>query len=122
MNAALVAQLVESQHPDLISPIREVSSGFDNTIWRLGSDLVVRLPRREIAASLIEVEQRWLPELAPRLPLLVPTPLRVGRPSEVFPWSWTIAPWIEGTPGNDVNNRDTQVRGVTTRRIPASAT
>ena len=48
MNAALVAQLVESQHPDLISrSIQEVSSGFDNTIWRLGADLVVRLPRRE---------------------------------------------------------------------------
>ena len=104
MNVALVAQLVQSQHPDLISgSINEVSSGFDNTIWRLGDDLVVRLPRRHIAVSLIENEQRWLPQLAPRLPLLVPTPIRVGRPSDLFPWPWTIASWIEGTPGNEVN-------------------
>jgi aminoglycoside phosphotransferase (APT) family kinase protein len=104
MDATLVARLVQSQHPDLMStPIREVSSGFDNTIWRLGEDLVVRLPRRHIAVSLIENEQRWLPTLAPRLPLSVPTPLRVGRPSELFPWPWTIAAWIKATPGNEVN-------------------
>jgi aminoglycoside phosphotransferase (APT) family kinase protein len=48
--------------------------------------LVVRLPRRQAAVPLIESEQRWLPELAPRLPLAIPTPVRVGRPSERFPW------------------------------------
>ena len=104
VDAALVTRLVQSQHPDLISAsIHEESSGFDNTMWRLGDDLVVRIPRRRIAVSLIENEQRWLPSLAPRLPLQVPTPVRVGRPSEIFPWPWTIAPWIKGTPGNEVN-------------------
>lgn len=77
-----------------------MTPGFDNTIWRLGADLVVRIPRREVAVRLIESEQRWLPELASRLPLLIPTPLRVGVPSDLFPWPWTIARWIEGTPGN----------------------
>lgn len=104
VDVALVTRLVQSQHPDLISAsIREVPSGFDNTIWRLGDDLVVRLPRRQIAVSLIENEQRWLPLLAPRLPLLVPLPVRVGTPSDLFPWPWTIAPWIKGIPGNEVN-------------------
>jgi aminoglycoside phosphotransferase (APT) family kinase protein len=51
---------------------------------------------------LIENEHRWLPELALRLPLAIPTPLRVGRPSELFAWPWTIARWIEGIPGNAV--------------------
>ena len=106
MNATLVEELVRRQHPDLISgEIREMSPGFDNTIWRLGDELVVRLPRRKIAVALIESEQRWLPELAARLPLLIPTPIRVGRPSELFPWPWTIARWIEGTPGNEVDPR-----------------
>jgi aminoglycoside phosphotransferase (APT) family kinase protein len=82
-----------------------MAPGFDNTIWRLGEELVVRLPRRRIAVPLIESEQRWLPEMALRLPLLIPTPIRVGRPSEVFPWPWTIAKWIEGTPGNEVAPR-----------------
>ena len=101
MSANLVEQLVQSQHPDLINTvIREMAPGFDNTIWRLGDDLVVRLPRRQVAVPLIKNEQRWLPELAPRLPLAIPTPIRFGRPSELFAWPWTIAQWIEGTPGN----------------------
>ena len=100
VSASLVQELVRRQHPDLAGgDVVEMSLGFDNTIWRLGGDLVVRLPRRQIAVALIESEQRWLPELAPHLPLLIPTPLRVGRPCELFPWPWTIARWIEGTPG-----------------------
>jgi aminoglycoside phosphotransferase (APT) family kinase protein len=96
--------LLRAQHPDLIEGVvREVPPGFDNTIWRLGEELVVRLPRRQIAVPLLENEQRWLPGLALRLPLLVPLPVRVGRPSEDFPWPWSIAKWVEGTPGNEVN-------------------
>lgn len=109
VSAVFVEELLRRQHPDLAdSAIREMSPGFDNTIWRLGDDLVVRLPRRQIAVPLIESEHRWLPVLAPRLPLSIPTPLRVGRPSEMFPWPWTIARWIEGTPGNFV---DPMIRG-----------
>jgi aminoglycoside phosphotransferase (APT) family kinase protein len=104
MNAALVEELVRRQHPDLLrGSLREMPPGFDNTIWRLGDDLVVRLPRREVGVRLIESEQRWLPELAARLPLLIPAPLRVGVPSDLFPWPWTIARWIEGSPGNLVD-------------------
>lgn len=104
VNASLVEELVRRQHPDLgDGAVFEMSPGFDNTIWRLGGDLVVRLPRRQLAVALIETEHKWLPELAPRLPLLVPTPVRVGQPSELFPWPWTIARWIEGTPGNEVD-------------------
>jgi len=103
VDATLVEELVERQHPDLMGTIREMSPGFDNTIWRLGDDLVVRLPRRAIAVPLIESEQRWLPELAPLLPLSVPTPIRVGRPSDIYPWPWTIATWIDGLPGNVVD-------------------
>jgi len=104
VSPSLVEELIRRQHPDLIDgALQELSPGFDNTIWRLGRDLVVRLPRRQIAVSLIEGEQKWLPELAPRLPLLIPSPLRVGQPSQLFPWPWTIARWIEGTPGNQVD-------------------
>ena len=66
VSANLVRELVRRQHPDLASDdVREMTPGFDNTIWRLGTDLVVRLPRRQLAVSLIESEQRWLPVLAP---------------------------------------------------------
>jgi aminoglycoside phosphotransferase (APT) family kinase protein len=115
VNAALVERLVRDQHPDLVTgAITEVSSGFDNSIWRLGETLVVRIPRRLVAVKLIESEQRWLPELATRLPLSIPTPLRVGRPSELFPWPWTITHWIEGTPGNRI---EPEVLGASASRL-----
>ena len=70
--------------------------GWDNTLFRLGTELCVRLPHRQLAAELIEHEIRWLPELSPRLPLPVPAPLRVGGPAFGYPWRWTICSWIDG--------------------------
>lgn len=105
VDGSLVENLVRLQHPDLIrGSIRLVSTGFDNSIWRLGDDLVVRIPRRRVAVQLLENEQRWLPGLASRLPLKVSTPLRIGQPSETYPWPWTISQWIEGSPGNEVDS------------------
>src|SRR5690349_2490502 len=94
----LVAALVDTQHPDLAAPLRLVANGWDNVIFRLGEDLAVRLPRRAVAASLIEHEQRWLAELAPGLPVRVPVPVRTGAPSEAFGWPWSITPWFVGHP------------------------
>ncbi len=106
VDASLVERLrtTSAPRPDQRLRFDLVSTGFDNSIWRLGDDLVVRVPRRQIAVQLLENEQRWLPDLAPRLPLKVPTPLRIGRPSEFYPWPWTITRWIEGTPGNEVDS------------------
>ena len=93
----LVRRLLCSQHDDIADlPLRLVANGWDNAIYRLGSDLSVRLPRRQLGADLVAHEQRWLPEIAPRLPLPVPVPLRVGAPALGYPWSWTICRWIDG--------------------------
>ena len=66
-------------------------------MFRLGEDLAVRLPRRAASAPMIEHELRWLPELAPRLPLPVSTPIRTGRPGSGFPWAWSVVRWLPGT-------------------------
>ncbi len=93
----LVAGLVAEQHPDLADQeLTFLSEGWDNAQFRLGQELVVRVPRRQVAAVLIEHEQAALPHLASILPLAVPTPIRVGRPSDAFPWYWSICPWIPG--------------------------
>jgi aminoglycoside phosphotransferase (APT) family kinase protein len=103
VDIALVADLLRQQHPDFADyEIRPAASGFDNTIWRLGDDFVARLPRRAVGAVLMEHELRWLPELAPRLPLQIPTPIGAGQPSSQFAWPWSIAKWIKGSPGNNV--------------------
>lgn len=102
IDADLVRALLLEQHPDLADlPLRPLASGWDNEMLRLGDELVVRLPRRLASAHLLEHEQRWLPALAPTLPLPVPAPLRKGRPTSRYPWSWSIVPWIPGRPVHD---------------------
>jgi aminoglycoside phosphotransferase (APT) family kinase protein len=93
----LVRRLLADQHPDLAGlPVTVLANGWDNLVCRLGDDLLVRLPRRTLAAELLAHEQRWLPELAPRLPLLVPAPARTGRPGLGYPWPWSVVPFFPG--------------------------
>lgn len=99
IDVELVDGLLRDQHPDLSRRrLRPLAHGWDNESFRLGNDLVVRLPRRAAAADLVAHEQRWLGELAPGLPLPVPAPVRVGRPGRGYPWSWSVVPWLAGEP------------------------
>ncbi|MEV4567878.1 aminoglycoside phosphotransferase family protein [Nonomuraea sp. NPDC049419] len=92
----LVDRLVRTQHPDLAGPLTLVANGWDNVIHRLGRDLSVRLPRRQVAVDLIVNEQRWLPVLSAYVEVALPVPVRAGAPGEGYPWPWTIVPWFEG--------------------------
>ncbi|HEY0217960.1 MAG TPA: aminoglycoside phosphotransferase family protein [Cellulomonas sp.] len=93
----LVRALLAEQHPDLAElPVRLVAQGWDNGVFRLGEDLAVRLPRRETAARLVEHEQQWLAVLSSLSPVPVPAPVRVGIPSALFRWSWSVVPWFAG--------------------------
>ncbi|WP_345348143.1 aminoglycoside phosphotransferase family protein [Actinoallomurus liliacearum] len=99
ITAELVHDLLKDQHPDLAGlAIREVAGGWDNQMWRLGDELVVRMPRTERAPDLQRKERRWLPVLAPRLPLPVPTPVRIGEPCARFPRLWSVMTWVSGEP------------------------
>ena len=97
IDEALVRSLLREQHPDLADqPLREIDSGWDNAMFRLGDSLVVRLPRRVAVTHLIEREQEWLPQLAPLLPIPVPAPVRFGHPAQNYSWRWSIVPWLAG--------------------------
>ncbi|MFE6162537.1 aminoglycoside phosphotransferase family protein [Streptomyces sp. NPDC056486] len=99
IDEALVRSLLHEQHPDLADlDLHGTVTGWDNQLWRLGDELAVRLPCTERAPDLLRKEHHWLPALAPRLPLPVPTPLRIGEPSTRFPKHWTIATWVPGEP------------------------
>ena len=94
---AVVRALLAEQCPDLVElDLVELAYGWDNAIFRLGDELTVRLPRRALAAELVEHEQRWLPELSKRLPLPIPSPVRMGRPGAGYPWRWSVCPWLPG--------------------------
>ena len=93
--------LLRDQHPDLADfDLLEVDGGWDNQMWRLGDELAARLPRTERAPGLLNIEQKWLPALAENLPLPTPVPVRVGKPSSLFPHTWTIARWVHGEPAD----------------------
>jgi aminoglycoside phosphotransferase (APT) family kinase protein len=93
----LVRELLTEQHPDLAGlPLLEITGGWDNALFRLGSSFAVRVPRRAAAVPLLENEHRWLPKLAPRLPIRIPVTLRIGRPGGAYPWPWSVRQWIEG--------------------------
>jgi aminoglycoside phosphotransferase (APT) family kinase protein len=93
----LVRTLLEAQCPDLAHrPLAHFGEGFDNALWQLGDDLLVRLPRRELSAPLAVNEQRWLPELAKVLPLPIPAPFVRGVPGSGYPWHWSVVPLLHG--------------------------
>lgn len=107
ISPALVNRLLAQQNPALAGlPIALLAHGWDNVTFRLGSELVVRLPRRELAAGLIANEARWLPSLAPRLPLATPVPVFHGHPAEGYPWEWLIAPLLPGQPASTASEVD----------------
>lgn len=98
INPDVVVALLEEQCPDLAGlPLEFFSRGWDNEIYRLGDDLLVRLPRREIATQLIRSEQQWLPRIAPHLTAEVPAPVFMGEPGSRFPRPWSIVPYLPGT-------------------------
>ncbi len=102
ITARLVRDLLHEQHPDLSDrPVRLGARGWDNQLWRLGEDLAVRLPwATDSADELLRKEHAWLPMLAPRLPLPIPVPQRLGEPSERFPRPWLVTTWVPGTPAD----------------------
>ncbi len=97
ITAGLIAELLREQHPDLAGlPLTFGTRGWDNQMWRLGDDLAVRLPRHTQDGELLLKEHTLLPALAPRLPLQIPVPQRLGQPSERFPRPWIVTTWVAG--------------------------
>ena len=70
----LVRRLLGTVTPayDGLSLRRFEATGSTNALFRLGEDLLVRLPRQPGGTDTIEKEQRWIPYVAPHLPVAVP--------------------------------------------------
>lgn len=98
LDLKLVRNLVTTQFPQWADlPISAVGEGnSDNAIFRLGYDYVVRLPRPNRARFQVQKEHRWLPVLAPHLPLAIPEPLGLGEPSSAYDRHWSVYRWLPG--------------------------
>ena len=107
-NVSLVVRLLTTQFPQWASlPVKPAhSAGTGNALYRLGDDMVVRLPRIPSAVGQVDKEQKWLPRLAPLLPLNIPVPLAKGKPSNGYPWYWSVYRWLKGEDATTVSIAD----------------
>jgi aminoglycoside phosphotransferase (APT) family kinase protein len=98
IDTRLVRALVDRAFPDWEAlPLRRLgSSGSTNALFRLGDDLLVRLPRQPGGTATIEKEARWLPRIGPLLPVGVPDVVAVGEPGLGYTERWSIVRWLDG--------------------------
>lgn len=100
IDKALAKYLIDKQFPQWshlsIEPVK--NSGWDNRTFHLGSEMLIRMPSAVEYAGQAEKEQTWLPKLAPHLPIPIPTPLALGKPEDLYPWTWSINLWLPGNP------------------------
>ncbi len=94
----LVRRLVAGQFPQWagLAVERFPSGGTVNAMYRLGDDMVVRLPLVKGGVSDVSLEQKWLPHFPPLLPTAVPEVLGAGEPAEGYPWPWSVYRWLTG--------------------------
>jgi aminoglycoside phosphotransferase (APT) family kinase protein len=108
ITADLVRRLVRSQFPhwgDLpIDPVE--TDGWDNRTYRLGTELAVRLPTAAGYVPAVDKENRWLPVLAPCLPVPIPSVLAVGVPGDGYPFPWSVRKWLPGPTAQHGRIRD----------------
>ncbi len=98
IDVVLVQRLVSRQFPQWADlPISLVQpGGFDYTTFRIGEEHAARLPNAARYISQAEKEFEWLPKLAPHLRLPISNPVAVGKPSDEYPWPWSVNRWLPG--------------------------
>jgi aminoglycoside phosphotransferase (APT) family kinase protein len=102
---ALVKQLIKKQFPEFselsIHPVKV--QGHDNRSFRLGNDMLIRMPTAEAYALKVPKEQKILPQIAPHLTVAIPVPLRIGKPSDAYPFHFSIYQWLDGESANNIH-------------------
>jgi aminoglycoside phosphotransferase (APT) family kinase protein len=113
----LARALISGQFPDVaLDALELLGVGWDNTAWLVDERWVFRFPRRAVAIPGFERELAALPQLAPRLPLPIPDPVYVGRPTGEFPWPWFGAAAV---PGREPLGLDEPTRAALVRPLAA---
>ncbi|MGC4109946.1 MAG: aminoglycoside phosphotransferase family protein [Nocardioides sp.] len=94
----LVSRLLGTLSPAYAGlPLRRFdATGSTNALFRLGDELLVRVPRQPGGTATIEKEQRWLPMVAQHLPVAVPEVVAVGEPAFGYPERWSVVRYLTG--------------------------
>lgn len=102
INPDLACKLIAEQFPEYSNlPITDVEKqGHDNRTYRLGDHMLIRMPTAADYALKVPKEQELLPELAKRLSVSIPAPIKIGKPSTDYPYPFSIYKWL---PGKSIN-------------------
>jgi aminoglycoside phosphotransferase (APT) family kinase protein len=94
----LARKLIAEQFPQYAGlPIVDVEKqGHDNRTYRLGDDMLVRMPTAQAYGLKVPKEQKLLPQLACHLTILIPVPIKMGKASEEYPYPFSIYKWLTG--------------------------
>lgn len=98
INKLLARKLIAEQFPEYFNlPITDVEKqGLDNRTYRLGEHMLIRMPRAAEYAEKVAIEQELLPQLAKRLRVSIPAPIKMGKPSTDYPYPFSIYRWLSG--------------------------
>lgn len=98
VDVRLARELVDHRFPERAGlPLREIQpGGWDHRSFRLGDELLVRIPSALGYVPQVAKEQAWLPRLAPGLPLPIPRIVATSEPTPRFPHPWSVYGWIAG--------------------------
>lgn len=111
---SIVKKLILEQFPEWsnlpIEPVKQ--GGVDNRTFRLGKEMLIRLPSAEGYAAQVQKEQEWLPKLALHLSIAITKPLAQGKPSKDYPFNWSIYKWIDGESANIISLDDSQLQHI----------
>lgn len=98
INLELVRQLIQEQFPEYVHlPITSVEKqGHDNRTYRLGEEMLIRLPTEECYALKVPKEQDLLPKLAKHLTISIPMSIKMGISTKDYPYPFSIYKWLNG--------------------------
>ncbi|MEH7401251.1 phosphotransferase [Gottfriedia acidiceleris] len=107
MEEELAKEIVKIQFPKIkINVIKKIGEGFDNTVFCLNDEILLRFPRREIAVAILNVERKLLPIIFNHFELKTTVPILDGKPSELFPWPFLGYNFIAGKPPTNLNRTE----------------
>lgn len=108
---SLAQKLIKNQFPEFAHlEIQSVKiQGHDNRTFRLGPDMLVRMPTAESYALKVPKEQKLLPLLKPHLTVAIPVPLKIGHPSDDYPFPFSIYKWCDGESANSMSIDDSSL-------------
>jgi len=102
VNETIIRQLLKEQISEFRPlELKPLGLGWDNVMYKLGDDKIIRLPRTKVSDELIQIETKWLNHLASHLPITIPTTLFAGKPNAEYPFHWSVLPYFEGLTVNN---------------------